>query len=151
VFSKASDITLALLSPSELTVHLTPSVATVLGGALASIAIVVGLYMVWRVDFRSLIERSLAAKVTFDFLFDRWYMNSIIYLLFVVGFAGVSYMLWAVDFGIDWFYHIGLVILGAVASIATRALHRGRPDYYNSMYLALTGLALLLFVLMWLR
>jgi NADH-quinone oxidoreductase subunit L len=150
-FSKASMITLALQSPASLSLHITSRVAEVLGGALISIFIVIALYMIWKVDFRSLIQRSLAARITFDFLFDRWYINSIIYLLFVIGFDGVSYMVKVVDQGIDWFYHMGLTIFGRVTSFATRALHRGRPDYYNSMYLGLTALTLLLFVLMWLR
>ncbi len=150
VLSKASEITLSLYSPANLAVHFTAHVGAVLGGALASIAIVIGLYMIWRVDFRSLIERNLAARVTYNFLFDRWYINSIIYLLFVIGFTGVSYLLWLIDRAIDWFYHIGLVVFGKISSIATRTLHRGRPDYYNSMYLALIGIVLLLVIFMWL-
>ena len=151
VLSRASELTLALSSPASLAIHLTSHVSMVLGGALATIGIVIGLYLVWHVNFRELIKKSIAARITFNFLFDRWYINSIIYLLFVVGFIGVSYLLWAVDFGIDWFYHIGLVVFAGVASLATRALHRGRPEYYNALYLALTALGVLLFVLEWLR
>ncbi len=148
-FSRASEFTLALLAPAKLEIHVTTELVTIVAGVLASIAAVAYAYKVARVDFRSLIARSAIARGIHDFLFDRWYINSIYYATIVYGFAMLSLILAAVDTAIDWFYHAGLVGLAGVGSIALRRLHRGRPEYYTALYLFMASLALLLITLIW--
>ncbi len=123
--------------------------ATVVGLSLASMAVVALLYLVARVDFRRIVESSRPARVLHDFLFDRWYINSIIYIVVVGGFAGWVAAAAAVDAAVDWFYHAGLVSAFAAASMAFRRLHRGRPDYYLALYVYMIGLVLLFAYLAW--
>lgn len=154
VLAKAGELTragsLALTAePGNLIIHFTPIVDAVLGGAIISILIVWYLYKVANVNFRALIARSVLAKATYDFLFDRWYINAVIYIVFVYSFAGLAAILGAVDFGIDWFYHVGLLAAFSAFSIALRALHRGRPEYILSLYLYMAGFALLLAYIFW--
>ncbi len=142
--------TLTLVAHAEdLTVHINGTVASILLGALAMIGLVWYLYKIAGVDFRRILATSAAAKAIHDFLFDRWYINSIIYILIVYGFAGLSLALAGLDFSIDWFYHTGLVAAFVAFSVSLRSLHRGRPEYIVSLYLYLAGLALLLAYLLW--
>ncbi len=154
VLAKAGQLTRAgalvlKVPPSDLMIHITSTVATVLGGAIAVILFVWYLYKIANVNFRAILARSALAKATYDFLFDRWYINAIIYILLVYGFAGFAAALAGVDFGIDWFYHVGLLAFFGASSFALRALHRGRPDYILSMYLYMAGIVLLLAYLFW--
>jgi NADH-quinone oxidoreductase subunit L len=140
----------ALSTPKDaLMVHFNATVGSILGGAILMILLVWWLYKIVGVDFRRMLATSAAAKAVHDFLFDRWYINSIIYILVVYGFAGLAMFLSGVDFAIDWFYHTGLVAAFVAFSFSLRSLHRGRPEYILSLYLYLTGLVLLLAYLMW--
>ena len=147
--AKAWKLSLAVGVKPEVAVELGARVIAVILFVLASLATVVYLYMVARVNFPRIVETSAAARALFNFLFDRWYINAIIYLVFVYGFYGIAIMLAGVDAAIDWFYHVGLVALFGLGSIALRGLHRGRPDYYLTLYVYLAGIVLVLAVLLW--
>ncbi|MEB3851728.1 MAG: NADH-quinone oxidoreductase subunit L [Desulfurococcales archaeon] len=152
--AKAGELTAAgsltlRVEPAELEVHLTGTVAAILVGAIAMIALVWLLYKWINVNFRALLAQHASLKALHDFLFDRWYINAIIYIVIVYGFAGIAMFLAGVDFGIDWFYHTALIAVFGAFSYATRALHRGRPEYIVSLYLYLAGLAMLLAYLLW--
>ncbi|GAB6147663.1 NADH-quinone oxidoreductase subunit 5 family protein [Stetteria hydrogenophila] len=175
VLSKAWGVTLAVHGAPGLGFELTTGAVATLGLALASMAAVAGLYLVARVDFRRVLASSRAARILHDFLFDRWYVNSLTYLVVVGGFTGVALALAAVDSALDWLYHTGLVsafaafslalalvdsavdrfyhgvvVEGAAAiSMALRGLHRGRPDYYLALYASMAGLVMLLALIAW--
>ncbi len=142
-------LTLSLGEAAKLTIHITGAVLGAIGFVLASIAVVAGLYMVARVDFPRIVRENAAARAIYNFLYDRWYINSIIYIIVVGGFAGLSIILAGIDIGIDALYHMvvpGLFVLGAGA---LRALHRGRSDYYLMLYAYFAALVMLFIFLLW--
>ncbi|MDK2384076.1 MAG: hypothetical protein QI199_04610, partial [Candidatus Korarchaeota archaeon] len=83
---------------------LATSLTMVFGGMLVAI----GLYMTssGRVTVRSLRENP-AGKVIHDFLYDRWYINSIYYIVIVGGFAWLSRTIFKYfdSLIVDGFYH----------------------------------------------
>ena len=141
--------TLSVGTTAHLVVRLTTGVAVVLTLALASIGIVWALYVPMKVDFPRLIREKTWARVLHDFLYDRWYINSIYYWIFVSGFAGVAYLLSIVDFGIDAFYHYAIPVLFALGAAGLRALHRGRSNYYMMLYIYFAATLLLFIYLAW--
>ncbi len=146
---EAIGMTLSIGALTHLTVTLTTGVIGVLSLALGSIFIVWVLYMPLKVDFRALIRERTWARVIHDFLFDRWYINSIYYWIFVAGFAGFSYLLGVLDFGIDVFYHYAIPALFALGAGGLRALHRGKTNYYMMLYIYFAATLLLFIYLAW--
>lgn len=147
--SKAVAETLSIGEGISLTVSLTGAVLMVLGLVAASIVIVATLYLVVKVDFPGLIKRSALARAVHDFLYDRWYINSIYYIVIVGGFAALASAVAIVDFGIDIFYHFAIPIVFAAGAAALRTLHRGRTDYYMMLYLYFAAIVLLFLYLAW--
>ncbi|MMZ63958.1 hypothetical protein D1872_262490 [compost metagenome] len=113
-----------------------------------TLLIVAGLYAAG-VDFPGLIRRSTVARAIHDFLYDRWYINSIYYIVIVGGFAALASLLAIVDLGIDLFYHFAIPVLFALGAAGLRALHRGRTDYYMMLYLYFATALLLFLYLAW--
>ncbi len=122
---------------------------TTLGWVGLSIIIVAALYLAWKVDFDSLLSKNTTARIIHDFLFDRWYINSLIYIFIVGGFAGISIFLAGVDHIIDLAYHSAIPILFALGAAGLRALHRGRSDYYLLLYLSFASTIMLYLYLAW--
>ncbi len=147
--AKAVAGTLAVLEKAKLAVHFTPAVAVALGLVLASMAIVAYLYMVARVDFPRIVREYPSARAIYNFLYDRWYINSIIYIVIVGGFTGLSMAAAALDFGIDALYHVAIPAVFALGAAAIRAVHRGRSDYYLMLYVYFAALVLLYIFLAW--
>ncbi len=146
---KAIGMTLGVGESASLAVEFTTGVAVVLSLALASLAIVWLLYYPLKVDFPSLIKKSRSAKLLHDFLYDRWYINSIYYWIFVAGFGGLAYLLGTLDLGIDIFYHYALPVLFALGAAGLRTLHRGRTNYYMMLYIYFAATLLLFVYLAW--
>ncbi len=101
------------LGVGELEVHLAPHLeaplvpeATLLL-ALTALLATIYLYAVKRVSPYRLAERSRALMILHGFLYDRWYLNSIYYLVFVDGTARLAGLLrrYVNDLVIDGFYH----------------------------------------------
>ncbi len=149
VLGKAAELTVSIAELILLEVKVTTMTYMVTGLVLASMGVVALLYMVMRVDFRGIIERSPVARAIHDFLYDRWYINSIYYIIFVGGFTYVSLSLYYVDNLIDLLYHTALPALALLGAGALRVLHRGRTDYYLALYAYFASLALLLVYLYW--
>ncbi|MEB3773677.1 MAG: NADH-quinone oxidoreductase subunit L [Desulfurococcales archaeon] len=149
VLSRASEVTLAIAESLSLAVKFTGLTYVVTGLVAVSLVVVAFLYMVARVDFRGLIARSGVARAIHDFLYDRWYINSIYYIIFVGGFAYIALSLYYVDGIIDLIYHGVLPAIGVLGAGALRVLHRGRTDYYLTLYIYFASLALLLVYLYW--
>ena len=129
--------------------HFTSVTYTTLGWIGLNLAVVYLLYMVWKVDFVRIIRENAAARRIHDFLYDRWYINSIIYIVIVGGFAGLSIILAGVDHIIDLVYHTAIPILFALGAAGLRALHRGRSDYYLMLYLYFASILMLFIYLAW--
>ncbi|MGC9072138.1 MAG: NADH-quinone oxidoreductase subunit L [Acidilobus sp.] len=96
-----------------------------------------------------LLQRSSVLKALHDFLFNRWYVNSAIYYLFLDSFAGLSWLLNVVNRAIDLFYHLVLPKAGELASAGLRALFRGRTDYILTLYLFMLVVLSLIMALVW--
>ena len=122
---------------------------TTLGWVLLSMVVVYLLYMAWKVDFESLIQKSAAARAIHGFLYDRWYINSIIYIIIVGGFAGLSIILAGINHIIDLAYHAAIPALFALGAAGLRVLHRGRSDYYLMLYIYFASIIMLFVYLAW--
>ncbi len=149
VLSKASELTIGLLEKAKLSVTFTGVTVIVMMLVFGSITGVYYLYYIARVDFRSLLSRSSLARILHDFLFDRWYINSIYYIVIVGAFSYAVYAMYALDGIIDALYHAGIPFIGALGAVGLRILHRGRTDYYLAVYTYFVSLALLLIYLFW--
>jgi len=147
--SEAIALTLSLGGEAELAVHVSPAVLATVGLVLASMGVVAALYMVVKVDFPRLVRENSVARAIYNFLYDRWYINPIIYIVIVGGFAGLSMAAAWLDAGIDALYHWALPAVFALGAAALRALHRGRTDYYLMLYVYFAALALLIIYLVW--
>ncbi len=147
-YSRAAELTLSLGRFADLAFKLSSEalVATslILIGAFAPYFV----YYLSGIDTRRLIERGLLARLH-GFLYDRWYINSLYYMVFVDGSSRIINALGRLDTAIDKLYHS--LIPGAVSSLAdsVRSLHRGRTDYYLALYLGSTALAFLLALMEW--
>ncbi len=120
------------------TAIITSSLAAI---ALASIIIV---YIIIPVDFRGILARSTVARKIHDFLYDRWYINSIYYLSILGFFKMLVRLLGGViDVAIDAVYHKLLPFIGGIISTGIRRLHTGLLPFYISLMIA--GIALLLY------
>ncbi|ADL18781.1 NADH dehydrogenase subunit L [Acidilobus saccharovorans 345-15] len=96
-----------------------------------------------------LLQKSDALKAIHSFLFNRWYVNSAIYYLFLDSFAGLSWLLNVVNRGIDLFYHYVLPKAGELASRGLRGLLRGRTDYILTLYLFMMVIIGILMFMAW--
>ncbi len=132
--ARAAETTLALAHEAMLAVKLTSLTIAVVGGAVASFLIAAYVYLVARVDFRRLIRENSAAAAIHGFLYDRMYINPVIYIVVVGGFAYIAAVLHLVDSAIDALYHVGVPALGIIGAAALRRLHRGRTDYIVALY-----------------
>ncbi|MCE4624484.1 MAG: NADH-quinone oxidoreductase subunit L [Desulfurococcales archaeon] len=130
-------------------ISLSAVTATTLGWVFTNIAVVAVLYLLVKTDFDRILQTSKTARVIHDFLFDRWYINSIIYILIVGGFAGFSMFLAGVDHVIDLAYHAAIPALFALGAAGLRALHRGRSDYYLMLYVYFASVLLLFLYIAW--
>jgi NADH-quinone oxidoreductase subunit L len=133
--ARASALTLSAAEAVIKVVLTKPLTLGVLGGVAASIALVIILYMVLRVDFRRLVRESRAAAAIHGFLYDRMYVNPVIYLVFVGGGAWMARSMLELDMTIDFLYHAALVAVAAGAAGALRLASRGRTDYLLALYL----------------
>ncbi|MCE4600719.1 MAG: NADH-quinone oxidoreductase subunit L [Desulfurococcales archaeon] len=147
--AKAIGETLSVEESIQLSLHITTGVLTVLSLVFASIIIVWALYVPLKVDFRRLIAEAGWARILHDFLYDRWYINSIYYIVIVGGFSALAYLLGVVDFGIDMLYHYAIPVLFILGASALRALHRGKTNYYMMLYVYFAALILLFVYLAW--
>ncbi|MGC9191511.1 MAG: NADH-quinone oxidoreductase subunit L [Conexivisphaera sp.] len=102
-----------------------------------------------RIDFMSAVRSSRLLSGIHSFLFDRWYLNSLIYYAFVYSFIGLSVVLRAVDRAIDAFYHSVLPSFAGWSSSWLRSTFSGRTDYSLAMYLSLTGILLMVLLIAW--
>lgn len=132
--AKATETTLSLAHAAMLTVKIAPMTLAVVGGAAASFLVVGFLYLIAKVDFRRLIKENAAVAALHGFLYDRMYINPVIYLVIVGGFAYIAVALYTLDSALDAIYHVGFPALGILGAAALRRLHRGRTDYIVALY-----------------
>ncbi|MFN4045844.1 MAG: NADH-quinone oxidoreductase subunit L [Acidilobaceae archaeon] len=116
----------------------------------ASIAAIFLLYLVFKVNFPALLGRGGLYGALYNFLYDRWYINPLIYLGFVNGGVRAVRGVGEVDDSIDLLYHSAMPSTGSLSAWSLRALHRGRTDYYLALYI-LSALLMLFLVLALMR
>ncbi|WP_198407775.1 NADH-quinone oxidoreductase subunit 5 family protein [Aeropyrum camini] len=116
---------------------------SVVAGVLASIALVAGLYMVLRVDFRRIIREYSIASAIHGFLYDRMYFNAIVYIVVLGGGGALVAALQELDLGIDLLYHSILVAAGGGLAFLARKIYRGRTDYIIALYIVSLAFAAL--------
>ncbi len=147
--AQAAKVTASVLEAVMLELHVTQLTYIVIALSGGSLVAVGAVYLVLRYDFRSLLERNSLARIVHDFLFDRWYINSIYYIVVVGMFAAAIQGLVVVDSLVDLFYHSLLPGLAGIAGLGMRATHRGRTDYYLALYLFFTAIFLFLVYALW--
>lgn len=120
------------------------SIVTALIGVILSIV----LYQIFKREVYTYLRSSTLFRVVHGFLYDRWYYNSILYIVFVDGFYGLIRVLgrYFESLVIDNFYHRILVRLGAVLSIGFRRVQIGFINIY--LIAILIGL-IILFLIGW--
>ena len=131
----------------EVVIHFDPvlagvSIAIALGGAAISIMF----YQVLKREIYLIISGSGFVRALHGFLYDRWFINSILYIVFVDGFAGLVRGLgrYIEDLVVDNFYHRYLVMLADRVSRYIRMIQIG---FINSYLIAiLIGFLLLLMI-----
>ena len=151
IYSRMGALTLSL---GEL-VHLealviSASTALTLLVVIVSIALIFLLYLTLKVNFPALLGRGGIYAALYNFLYDRWYINPLIYLGFVNGGNKLTSSVEGVDNKIDLLYHSFTPLTGVLSAWSLRALHRGRTDYYLTLYL-LSALIVLFLVLAMMR
>ncbi|MEB3773070.1 MAG: NADH-quinone oxidoreductase subunit L [Desulfurococcales archaeon] len=148
-FSNLISKTLGFEEPVKLAVEFNATTYGIITWVLAMVLLVPALYLVMKVDFVSILKTSKTARILHDFLYDRWYINALIYIIIVGGFIGAIDLLGYVDGFIDAFYHIGIPIAFILISKGFRSMHKGRPDLYLAYYAYGIGLLLLMLYLIW--
>ncbi|MCS7107062.1 MAG: NADH-quinone oxidoreductase subunit L [Acidilobaceae archaeon] len=147
-YSEMALLTLALGKSYLPEVSLSGTALAVVALVLLSALAVFSAYYVLKVRFSELIVTAPWSTI-YNFLFDRWYLNSILYWLFKNNGLRVANFASDVDEGVDFTYHSGLPSIGSLAANALRSLHRGATDYYMALYLAsIVALVLLIIALM---
>ncbi len=126
-----------------------PGTMITLGWVALNIVAVGVLYMVMKVNFDEILEKSEGARKLHDFLFDRWYINAAIYIVIVGGFAAFSTLLAGLDHIIDLAYHAAIPAIFALGAAGLRALHRGKTDYYLMLYMYFASIILLVLYIIW--
>ena len=120
-----------------------------LGWVAVNFIAVAAIYLALKVDFDSILEKNTIARAIHDFLFDRWYINALIYIVIVGGFAGLSMILAGIDHVIDLAYHAAIPAVFALGAAGLRALHRGKTDYYLMLYMYFVSIILLVLYIIW--
>jgi NADH-quinone oxidoreductase subunit L len=148
LYSRASELTLSLGHAAQLSFKLGGEALVALSLIAVGAALPFYVYYVSRLDTGKLVERGLLSRLH-GFLYDRWYINSVYYTVFVDGFSKLIALAGRLDSAIDKAYHAALPGTVSLAASAVRRLHRGRTDYYLALYLASTVAALFLAILEW--
>lgn len=135
--------TLALEEARMLHVAITKTAITSAILVFVALVAVMLLYMVVKVDFREVLARSRAARLLHDFLYDRWYANSLYYLTIVEGFKRLVRLCGdVIDAVVDKLYHVALPSAGNSLSTYVRRRHVGLIPVYVALMVAGTALIL---------
>ncbi|MCE4617427.1 MAG: NADH-quinone oxidoreductase subunit L [Desulfurococcales archaeon] len=141
--------TLAMPSAELPSVEFTGITLEIVGYALLMVLFAIVLYLAFKPDFVGLLQKSTTARILHDFLYDRWYINALIYIFIVGGFAGLVEIMGWINGVIDAFYHVAIPVVLIAGSQAFRGLHRGRTDLYLTFYAYFIGVALLVLYFLW--
>ncbi len=111
-------------------------------------AIIAYLY-IRRYNFMAMLDRSSVLKSLHTFLYDRWFINSALYYLFLYSFMGLSWLMGVINTAIDLFYHYVIPKAGELASKGLRAFFRGRTDYLIALYIIMASIVILIVFFGW--
>jgi NADH-quinone oxidoreductase subunit L len=146
VYSKMSELTLAIGSPVEAHIELSGLTLATVAVILATVVAVSTLYAIVRANLYALAQKAPLDKL-YNFLYDRWYANSIIYMVFLGGGIRATGLLKEADIGIDYTYHSLTPRAGSLGAWILRSLHRGRTEYYITLYLISVAVIILVLLL----
>ncbi|MCX8195974.1 MAG: NADH-quinone oxidoreductase subunit L [Acidilobaceae archaeon] len=145
VYSDMALLTLSLNASYIPEVALSGTAAAVVGLVLLAAAVVFAHYYL-RPAATSALLGSL--KPVYDFLYDRWYINSLLYALFKNNGWRLASFFVTVDEGIDYTYHSGMPFTGGWLANLLRSLHKGATNYYMALYAASIVALILLMVIL---
>ncbi|MCE4603613.1 MAG: NADH-quinone oxidoreductase subunit L [Aeropyrum sp.] len=140
--SRAAGLSLSL-EPVELKFKISSLTMSIVAGVALSMLAVSGAYIAAKIDFRKMLAESSLARVLHGFLYDRMYLNPLIYIVFVGGGSALAAIMLELDLTIDFLYHSGLVGVGVAAAVLARKIYRGRTDYIIALYLVSFAFTLL--------
>ncbi len=146
VYARMAEVTLAVWSRVEVHFELTGLTLTIVSAVLLTALAVIALYMFVRANLYALAEKGFLGKL-YNFLYDRWYVNPIIYIVFLGGGFKVTGILRDIDLSIDYLYHSLTPRLSSIGAWILRSLHRGRTEYYIALYIASLAIIVLLALL----
>ncbi|MEM0491073.1 MAG: NADH-quinone oxidoreductase subunit L [Acidilobaceae archaeon] len=144
IYMRAAELTLALGVGYEASVSLSTLTLIVVSAITASIATVYIVYYVIKLNFSELIAKNRLSRVIYDFLYDRWLINPAIYAIFKNGGLRVANTALDIDESIDYTYHNLTPSIGSIMANYIRGVHRGRTDYYITLYIVSAVLIILL-------
>ncbi len=146
VYSRMAEVTLSMGSHIEVHVELTGLTITIILVILATALTIISLYAILRVNIYALAQKAPFTQL-YNFLYDRWYMNSIIYATFLGGGVRTTWFFKNADMGVDHFYHSLIPRIASVGAWILRSLHRGRTEYYIALYLISVAIIILAMLL----
>ncbi|MEN2999599.1 MAG: NADH-quinone oxidoreductase subunit L [Acidilobaceae archaeon] len=144
-YSDMALLTLALRTSYVPEVSVSGTALAVVALVLLSALTVFAAYYVLKIKFSELVATAPWSSI-YNFLFDRWYLNSLMYWLFRNNGWRVANLSAAMDEGVDLTYHSSLPATASWFANSLRSLHRGATDYYMALYLA-SMIALLLLII----
>jgi NADH-quinone oxidoreductase subunit L len=146
VYSRMAEVTLAVQSRVEVYFELSGLTVIVLSTILLTALAVAVLYLFARANLYELTRKGYLGGL-YNFLYDRWYVNPIIYAVFIGGGSRATGFFKEVDLGIDHFYHSLTPALSSTGAWILRSLHRGRTEYYIALYIAFLTVILIAMLL----
>ncbi len=119
--------------------------------ALVAVFFAVSVYQFMKREIYPRISGIALIKTLHDFLYDRWDINSVLYVVFVDGFSGlINYVgRYFEDLVIDGFYHRYLTVFADRLSRALRTIQFGLMNFY--LVALLIGFLVLLLLGVWMR
>lgn len=129
-----------------MTIHFDPGIAMLsIAVSISGVMVAVVLYQIIKKEVYGYLAGSTVLRGLHSFLYDRWYYNSILYMIFVEGFSGLIRVLgsYVESMGIDGFYHRVLARFGSLISRGLRSIQIG----FVNMYLIAIIIGILILIL----
>ncbi len=102
-----------------------------IGTAIAVVGALTGSIYLLGVKVWPLIERRAVLRAIHSFLYDRWYVNALIYRILVYPGSWLALTLYRwFERAIDWFYHVGIPAATFTTGEGARSAHTGSLSLY---------------------
>ncbi|HID40528.1 MAG TPA: NADH-quinone oxidoreductase subunit L, partial [Pyrodictium sp.] len=124
--ARAMEITLGIAHAADIKLAVGASTLAVVGSAVLAIAVTAYIYLIAKIDFRKIIGENMTIATIHSFLYNRFYINPLIYIVIVGGSSYLATVAVLIDSAIDALYHVGLPAAGILGATILRRLHRCR-------------------------